>query len=204
MSISTRRLRRPSSLATSVAEVVNEFQCPVLTTAMRVILMHRGRPTTAEQLGTLAAYEKADYLRTRLPPRLCSAIDAETNSVKPRWWARGEWRLQRRIMTEDVKPIWIATLAEQLCLVLADQPAPSDSPIASLALGSIRRTLGHSHFDVPLSAEDWMNLRREVYEQHMDTFRSRTDATPEQSAVEAKLIAAERPGIELLFGKDAV
>jgi hypothetical protein len=49
------------SLAVSVVELVDAIQAPVPTTAVRLILGGQGRSVTAEQLGTLAAYERQDY-----------------------------------------------------------------------------------------------------------------------------------------------
>ena len=127
----SRRVRRPDSLATSVVAVLNEFQSPVPTDAMRVIVNDRGRNVTAEHLGRLAAYERQDYLRTFMPPRLCSVVDKDANAITPRWWALADWRLQRRIMTDDIKPIWFASLATILCRELADRTEAPGSPLVT-------------------------------------------------------------------------
>jgi hypothetical protein len=201
-STTSRRARRPDSLAVSVTELLDDFQCPVSTTAIRIMLNDRGRAVTAEQLSRLAAYEREDFLRTRVAPRLCSTLEPDGTATNPRWWARGEWRLDRRILTNDVKPIWIATLAERLCLDLADRAARPDAAIVTLALGAAAQVLGGRYFDVPMSKDEWMDLRKEVYDPYMGAFSNRAGATSEQHDAEAKLKAEALSGFELLFGRE--
>jgi hypothetical protein len=202
MITSPRRARRPDSLAAAVTDVLDELQCPVSTTAIRIILNDRGRPVTAEQLGRLAAYQREDFLRTRIPPQLSWALEANGAATNPRWWARGDWRLQRRILTEDVKPVWVAHLAERLCLDLADRPRDRDPAIVTLTLGAIAKLLGSRHFDVPTTTDEWMELRKDVYVRHMGDFGNLTGATPQQHEAEASLQAAGLSGFDLLFGSD--
>src|SRR5215217_6335545 len=106
MPYAMRRARRAGSLAALTADLLDDYSVPLPTHAVRILLNDREHRVTAEHLSRLAAYEREDFLRTRMPPRLCSVVDTHANLVKPRWWARGEWRLQRRILTEDAKPIW--------------------------------------------------------------------------------------------------
>src|SRR5262245_53632882 len=111
MSSALRRTRGETSLAAATVELISEFDVPVQTQAVRVLLNERGRVVTAEHLGRLAAYERDDFLRTGLPPRLCSVIDVHAELVSPRWWALGQWPLQRRILTAESKSAWSAVLA---------------------------------------------------------------------------------------------
>jgi hypothetical protein len=203
MAAVTRRARRPDSLAASVVGVLDDVQCPVPTDAMRVILVDGGRAATAEHLARVAAYEREDWLRSRMPPRLCSVIDAQAVAVKPRWWARGDWRLERRIMTEDVKPIWFARMAERLCLELADRIQPPGSPITTLALACIARAIDVSHFDVPTSSDEWLALRQLVYGHYLGAFHNLAGATAQQHEAEAVLTGAGMPAVELYFGRAA-
>jgi hypothetical protein len=203
MEIATRRARRPGSLAASVIEVLDDFQCPVSTTAMRIVLNDRGRAVTAEQLGRLAAYQREDYLRTRYPPELCWALMPDGTATNPRWWARGEWRLQRRILTDDAKPIWLAILAERLCMDLADAPDGRNGAIVRLALGTIAQMMGSRYFEVPASRDEWLALRRQVYERHIGVFANLSGATTSQCDAEARLHAEGLSGFELLFGRNA-
>jgi hypothetical protein len=201
--IATRRARRPGSLAASVIEVLDDFQCPVSTTAMRIVLNDRGRTVTAEQLGRLAAYQREDFLRTRYPPELCWALTPDGTATNPRWWARGQWRLQRRILTDDARPIWLAILAARLCMDLADRADGRDDAIVSLALGTIARVTGGRYFDMPASRDEWLALHREVYEPYRGVFANLTGATTSQYDAEARLQADGLSGFELLFGRNA-
>ena len=200
MSAVSRRARQPYSLASQVIGLLKDFQSPIPTDAVRVILNDRGREVTAEHLGRLAAYEREMWLRTLSPPTLCSAIDTNAVAIKPRWWALGDWRLQRRIMTEDVRPIWFAALGERLCLALADRKDPAGSPLATLALSCAARVLGERYFNVPMSAEQWLDLRRMFYEPYNGALNNRAGATRQQSEAETLLIDARLPAVDLYFG----
>ncbi len=198
-----RRVRRADSLAAAVTELLDDFQCPVSTTAIRIILNDRGRAVSAEHLSRLAAYQREDFMRTRVPPPLCWTLEPDGTATNPRWWARGDWRLERRILTDDVKPIWIATLAERLCLDLADRPESRAPAIVSLTLGAIAQVSGGRYFNIPITRDEWMALRKDVYELHMGAFSNRAGATSEQREAEARLNAAGLSGFELLFGRAA-
>ncbi len=201
MDVNTRRARRPDSLAASLSDLLDDYCFPVPTHAARVILGDRGRPVTAEALGRLAAYERADFLRTRLPPRLCSVIDTHANAVSPRWWARGDWRLQRRVLSDDVKLIWQASLAERLCTELANRPKPPGSEVVSLALGTIAQVLPDRYFDVPTSAEDWTTFRDLLVNAHPSVTHSLESPTKEQHDAEGQLKSTDLPAVELYFGR---
>jgi hypothetical protein len=202
MTVSLRRSRRTDSLAALVIEVLDDLECPVATTAIRIILNDRGRIVTAEQLGRLAAYQREDFLRTRIPPALCWAIDPNGIAVNPRWWALGDWRLQRRILTEDVKPVWLAHLADRLCLDLAKRPAGRDPAFVTLTLGAIAQALGERYFDVPATTDDWMALRGKVYAAHLGNLSNLAGATPDQHEAEASLQGQDLSAFELLFGRE--
>jgi hypothetical protein len=193
--------RQPYSLASQVIGLLEDLQSPIPTDAVRVILNDRGRAVTAEHLGRLAAYEREMWLRTLSPPTLCSAIDTNAAAIKPRWWALGDWRLQRRIMTDDVRPIWFAALGERLCLELADRKDPAGSPLATLALSCAARVLGERYFNVPMSAEQWLDLRRTFYEPYNGDLNNRAGATQQQSEAETLLIDARLPAVDLYFGR---
>jgi hypothetical protein len=184
-----------------VIDLLEDFQSPIPTDAVRVILNDRGRDVTAEHLGRLAAYEREMWLRTLSPPTLCSAIDANAIAIKPRWWALGDWRLQRRIMTDDVRPIWFAALGERLCLQLADRENTHGSPLATLALACAARVLGERYFDVPISSEQWLELRRRIYEPYNGALNNRAGNTAQQNDAEARLIEARLPAVDLYFGR---
>lgn len=200
--LSFRRARRPDSLATAVVELLDDYQCPISTQAVRVILNVRGRPVTAEQLGRLAAYQREDFQRTRMPPPLCWALNPDGSAAVPRWWARGHWRLLRRIKTEDGTPIWFATLATRLCLDLANHAVPPDPEFSTFVLGAANLALGGARsFDVPMSSDEWMRLYQEVYASHNGALNNRTGGTAEQYEAEKTLNASDAPGLDLLFGR---
>jgi hypothetical protein len=201
MSAVSRRARQPDSLASQLITLLEDFQSPVPTDAVRVILNDRGREVTAEHLGRLAAYEREMWLRTLSPPTLCSAIDINAVAIKPRWWALGDWRLQRRIMTDDVRPIWFAALGERLCLQLADRRNTRGGPLSTLALTCAARVLGERYFDVPLSSEGWLDLRRRIYEPYNGALNNRAGATGQQREAEARLTERRLPAVDLYFGR---
>jgi hypothetical protein len=195
-----RRARNPGSLAATVAALVEEFQVPVPTTAVRVLLTDRGRLTAAEHLSRVAAYEKEDFLRTRMPPRLCSAIDAGAHLISPRWWAIGTWRLQRRIFTEESVTVWYATLAERLCwqLIEREQPAPPDTVrLAHWALGRLAVDWSFG----PPSCDEWHRLRGLVVEHFPVVTHSLDSPVGTQHEAEQRLEAAGVPSVDLYFGK---
>jgi hypothetical protein len=200
--LTLRRARRPDSLATAVIELLDDFQCPISTSAVRVILNARGRRVTAEQLGRLAAYQREDFQRTRMPPALCWALNPDGSAAVPRWWARGHWRLLRRLRTEDGTPIWFATLATRICMELANQAMPQDPEFATFVLGAANLALGGGKsFDVPMSRDEWLRLYQEVYAPHNGALNNRTGGTAEQYEAERALSGGGFSGLDLLFGR---
>jgi hypothetical protein len=195
-----RRARRPDSLAASIVELLDVFATPVPTHAVRVLLADRGRTVSAEHLGRVAAYEREDFLRTRMPPRLCSAIDADGRLVKPRWWANGDWRLQRRILTEDAKPLWLAMLAERICWDLGQREQPAGPEIINLVRWAITRLGLENRYETPRSREGWTDLRSLVVSAYPGVTHSLDSPTTEQHEAEARLIAAGSPAVDLYFG----
>lgn len=200
MNAVSRRARQPESLASQVIALLEDLQSPIPTDAVRVILNDRGRAVTAEHLGRLAAYERGMWLRTLSPPTLCSSIDANAATIKPRWWALGDWRLQRRIMTDDVRPIWFAALGERLCLELANRSSTAGNPLATLALACSAQVLGGQYFDVPLSSEAWLDLRHRIYAPYNGALNNRAGGTGQQREAEARLVDARLPAVDLYFG----
>lgn len=199
--VSIRRARRSGSLAAAVGGLLDDLQCPIPTQAVRIMLTARGRPVSAEQLSRLAAYQREDFQRTRFPPPLCWALDPDGSPALPRWWARGDWRLMRRVRTPDGTPIWCASLAVRLCAELADSAQPN-SDLVTLTLGLASLALDTSRiFDLPMSPEGWLRLRQEIYAPHMGALNNRTGATREQYDAEAALTASDMSGFDLMFGR---
>ncbi len=203
MHTSSHRARRTDSLAAAVVELVDAIQLPVPTTAVRMILTDRGRPVTAEQLGTLAAYERQDYARTRIPPRLCGAIDTQANALSPRWWARGDWRLERRIITAEAHPIAMTAVAVHLCQHLADRAKRANPDLVSYTLGLANQLMDLRNFETPLSANDWMELHSRLYAPYNGALNNLSGYTSDQHAAAEAIRAANLPGLALLFGTAA-
>jgi hypothetical protein len=135
-----------------------------------------------------------------MPPELCWTLTPGGAAVTPRWWARGQWRLLRRIQTDDVMPIWYATLATRLCRDLANQRGVPDPHLANLALAAASAALwGRWTFELPASKEDWMHIYQEVYAPHNGALNNRTGGTAEQYEAEKALNAAQ--GFNPLFGR---
>ena len=201
MATGSRRQRRPDSLASALVELLTEYEVPVPTHAVRIVLNARGRGVTAEHLGRVAAYERDAFERTFVPPRLCWAISPNAEAVAPRWWARAEWRLQRRILTDDVRVLWLATLAERWCYQLASSEIPMTEQTTTLAFGTATRLLGDRYFDVPTSPSAWMALRREIVEEHPGATHSLGGPTSGQREAEASLLEAGNAATDLYFGR---
>ena len=197
----TRRARRPDSVAAAIFDLLGEFETPVPTHAIRILLADRGRAVSAEHLARVAAYEREDFLRTRMPPRLCSVIDVDANAVTPRWWAKASWRLQRRILTEDAKPLWLAMLAERVSWDFAQRTDAVGPEVATLVFWAISQLGLERTFDVPRAPADWINLRSLVVDSYPAVTHSLDSPTPQQHEAEARLKGADVPGVELYFGK---
>jgi hypothetical protein len=199
-----RRARGASSLAAATVDLLDEFNVPIPTPAVRILLNDRGREVTAEHLSRLAAYERQDFLRTRLPPRLCSAVDPDANLISPRWWARGDWRLQRRILTPDAKPIWLAVLTARLCHALSARDSVPSEAVTTLALGTVAQLLPeHRDFSLPLAPAEWSRLRTEVLNTHPAATHSLDSPTRAQHTAETALKAAGTSAVDLYFGRSA-
>ncbi len=135
-----------------------------------------------------------------MPPELCWTLTPDGVAVTPRWWARGQWRLMRRIQTDDVMPIWYATLATRLCHDLANQRGVPDPHLANLALAAANAALsGRQTFVLPVSKEDWMRIYQEVYAPYNGALNNRTGGTAEQYEAEKALSTAQ--GFNPLFGR---
>jgi hypothetical protein len=200
MSLSTPRARRADSLAAAIEELLDAYQTPLPTNAVRVLLADSGRPVTAEHLSRAAANEREVYERTRMPPLVCSAIAPDGELVRPRWWVDADWRLQRRILTDDAMALWFAGLADRLCLDFARRRRPVDGELRRLGLWAITRLGIENRFDLPLAPADWMAIREQVAEAHPGVTHSLDGATEQQRLAEARLREAGVP-VDLYFGR---
>jgi hypothetical protein len=196
----TRRARRAGALATEVEDLVTGYGVPLLTTAVRVLLADRERPATAEHLARLAATERAEFLRTRVPPRLCSAIGPDGAATRPRWWADGRWRLQRRIATDDARVLWQGRFVERTCSDLLARRRPASPELAELLRGTVALLgLGEELARMP-DPSDWEEIRALVLDDLPGVMFADDVATDTQAAAERSILAAERPAADLYFG----
>jgi hypothetical protein len=195
-----RRARRAGAVATEIEALVEAFGVPVPTGAVRVLLADRGRPTTAEHLARVAASERAEFLRTSLPPRLCSAIAPGGALVTPRWWAAGPWRPLRRILTGDALPLWRGTLAERVCSDLIARRRPPSRALADLVRGTVAQ-LGLAEELARLDdPSDWGAVRALVLDFFPGVIVAADVTTPQQHEAEQELLAAGLPAADRYFG----
>ena len=183
--------------------ILSELQTPLATPAMRVVLTDRGRPTKAEQLSRLAAYQREDFARSHIAPPLCWTVEPDGTATTPRWWALAEWRFARRIRTADTGRLWLAHLAERLTADLTKNPYGHTDEFVSLTLSTVTRLLGPQTFDVPVDSEDWGVIHTAVYEPFVGAFSNMTGITHEQDEIEQGL-AEFLSGSDRLFGRSEV
>ena len=201
--MSSRRTRRRDSIPTVLRSILDDAQIPLPTEVMRVLAAERlERPISSEQLARVIAYEREDFLRTRMPPLLCSVIDRRAVALRPRVWALGEWRLARRIATPDTEARWQGGLAlELLDQVLLRFPLASDK-LRSLTLEATARVLGPVAAYIPGERSQWEELRLQVAARAYDF--SPASHTNQQAEAEEMLTNYE-PSIaasSLYFGVD--
>ena len=194
-----RRARQPDSLAAAVIEILVGLHCPLATPAMRIILTDRGRPTKAEQLSRLAAYQREDLARTLIAPPLCWTVEPDGRATTPRWWALSEWRYARRIRTEDTNRLWLAHLAERLAVDLAQKPDGRTDDIRNLALSSAASVLGPLTIETPSTGAPWAALRSAVHARFIGAFSNLTGITRLQDEAEQRLTPLTS-GADRFFG----
>jgi hypothetical protein len=200
MTTRSRRARRAGAIAADVEGLVQAFGVPLHTATVRALLADRGRPTTAEHLARVAAGERAEYLRTRQAPRLCSAIATDGALVTPRWWVIGDWRPARRLLTEDALPLWRGRLAEGVCSELIARRRPASPELAGLVRGTIAQLgLSEELARMP-NPSDWSELRALVLDFHPGAMFAHDVSTDQQYLAEQALLATDLPGVDRYFG----
>ncbi|HZE04935.1 MAG TPA: hypothetical protein VE127_06915 [Solirubrobacteraceae bacterium] len=196
-----RRTRRGDSIPTVLRSILDDAQIPLPNEVMRTLATGRlERTISSEQLARVIAYERENFLRTRMPPLLCSVIDRSAVALRPRVWARGEWRLARRIATPDTEARWQGGLA----LMLLDQVLlrfpPASERLRTLTLEATARVLGPVAAYIPGEREQWEELRQEVAAKAYDF--SPASHTAQQAEAEQMLTDYEPPiaASSLFFG----
>lgn len=195
-----RRARRAGAVAGEIEDLLTAYGVPLPTAAVRVLLADRERPTTAEHLARVAAGERAEFLRTRTVPRLCSAIAPDGTLVAPRWWAAGEWRLARRILTGDARPLWQGRFVEQVCSDLLGRRRPALPELATLVHGTVAQLGLADELARLREPSDWGEIRALVLDFHPGVLVADDVATDQQLEAEEALLAAGPPAVDLYFG----
>lgn len=189
------------TLADTVATVLDELSVPVPTASMRIVASaRRGQDVTAESLSRLAAAQREQFSRSRGLPRLCHTLDDQAFALTPRVWARGEWRLGRRIATRDALSGWQVGLAAGLCDEMLRNGDSAPSALSRLALEAVARVLGPVAGNEPGSSDQWEGFRREVVRRAPGP--SRDSLTRQQADVERRLLNHQPPlpAFALYFG----
>jgi len=152
------------SLPAALEAILDAVQVPVPSGTLRALadVALRDRDVTAQALGRVAAYEEESFLRQRNTPRFCWAVDKSGAALSPRIWARGSWRLERRILTEDAFQNWSVTLA----VFLTDKMAKSDeharTSLAKASMEAVARVVGPVALYLPGPREEWAAFHAEM------------------------------------------
>jgi hypothetical protein len=198
-----RRARRAGAIAADIEDLVDAYGVPLPTAAVRVLLADRDRPTTAEHLARVAASERAEFLRTMQPPRLCSAIAPDGALVTPRWWASGAWSPASRILTDDALPLWRGRLAEGVCSELIARRRPASPALAGL----VHATVAHLGLVDDLARlpdpSDWSEVRALVLDVLPGVMFAHDVSTDQQDAAAEALRTADLPAVDRYFGVSA-
>jgi hypothetical protein len=168
---------------------------------MRVIVSAmRGEEVSAERMSRVASAEREALANTGEPPRLCSAILPAGTAPPRRIWAKGSWRLARRIITKDAEPAWYARTGLTICdLVLRRQV--EDSRLSLLGHELAVRSIGAAHAFEPQNDRQWEELRGAFASFPMGPGIS--THTNEQGEAERSLIEAGFGTFALFFGLEA-
>jgi hypothetical protein len=73
----------------AVSTLLDDFQCPISASTVRVILNDYGRSGIADNLSRLGAYRRPDFLHARVRPELCSILEPGGAAANSRRWVRG-------------------------------------------------------------------------------------------------------------------
>ena len=197
--MSARRTRPVDSIPSAVGRILDEYHVPVPTSVIRIVASERrGDVVTAEHLARIASYERATFFGRGLTPMLCDALDGHGHAFAPRIWVRGDWRLQRRLLTPDAIPGVKAALAAHLCDEMRARGASAGSALANVALQAVGEVLGPVSAYMPGTPDDWADFRARVVATNLNLVHNVTGATSGQVAAEKHLEGL--PASVLYFG----
>jgi hypothetical protein len=192
--------REGPSLPGAIEAVLDAVQVPVPAGTLRVLagLSLPDRQVTAQALGRVGSYEQESFVRRNAGPRFSWVLHPDGRAVSPRIWARGSWRLSRRILTEDVVRGWGVVLAN----FLAQQMIVNDEQVrrilSDVAQEATARVLGPIALHPPGSREDWMELQTRLAALQHPLGPAST--TSEQDAAARRLEGSGLTAFSLHFG----
>lgn len=117
--------------------------------------------------------------------------------MRPRVWARGDWRTGRRIVTPDSEHGWRAALATGLLKEVVEREQGENEDLVGVTLHAVSALLGPGASFRPASATEWDELRLAV-RAHLPE-AGVTTMTGEQ--YEAEESFAGLPPVVLYFGR---
>jgi hypothetical protein len=118
--------------------------------------------------------------------------------MRPRVWARGDWRTGRRILTPDAEQGWRAALATGLLNEVAEM-GKDDDALVGTTLHAISALLGPEASFRPVDDAEWEELRHAVRAYLPEA--GVTTLTGEQHKAEEQL--AGLPAVALYFGRSS-
>lgn len=189
------------SLPATLEAVLDTIGVPLPTGVLRVIAAAalRNREVTAQGLGRVASYEQESFRRRPGEvPRFSWGLQPNGMAATPRIWARGGWRLSRRIVTEDAVGNWAVIRA----IFLAEQMVSGDNrtreTLGKVALEETSRVLGPIAVYDQGSREEWMTLKANLA-RHQHPLGPEAPTT-EQTAAASKLEAQDLTRYDTYFG----
>lgn len=188
------------SLPTTLVMILDAVQVPLPSATLRALASAAlpDRQVTPEALGRIAAYTEESYLKTRDTPRFAWVLDPDGKAAKPRIWARGTWRLSRRIRTQEAVGHWSVVLANDLCRRMTEGGEDERELLAPAALEAVGRVLGPRAMHLPGPREEWQMLARQVALLQHPT--GPAHPLSGQTAAESELQARDLTPYGLFFG----
>ncbi|MBS1843665.1 MAG: hypothetical protein JST53_04530 [Actinobacteria bacterium] len=153
------------SLPSTLEAILDAIAVPLPSATLRAIAAAslRDREVTAQAIGRVAAYEEESFRRRRDgTPRFSWVLDANGNAASPRIWARGTWRLSRRILTEDSVGNWTVTMAIFLASQMAEGDDWTREKLGKVALEATARVLGPIAVSGQGSPADWDGFKTDL------------------------------------------
>ena len=154
------------------------------------------------------SYERERYMRERergtrgSAPRLAVGLAADGTAASPPRLALGSWRLARRLIVDDALVAHAAALGVRLCERALRVGAERWAQLAPATVQATKTVLGPAASQRPLSSPSaWETLRFELLAARPAA--GTIGITTMQYDAEARLLAAEIPGVSEYFGAEA-